>query len=100
MIRTLLEIDCRAWLLGKWFHLFSAFGAKNGGHVVVVHDGFTWQVDEKKAIFVAVASIAVTVKSIVICIFLRIRWQWFHGLAAPRAEDGGQVVAVHHRFLG
>jgi hypothetical protein len=87
-------------LLIKRFHLFSAFGAKDGGQVVIVHDCFTRQVDEEKTVFVAVTGIAVAVKPIVTITFLRVRWQWFHGFAAPRAEDGGQVVTVHHRFLG
>ncbi len=94
------EIDCLAWFLVEWFHLLSAFGAKDGGHVVFVHDRFTRQVDEEKTVFVAVAGIAVAVKTIITFAFLQIRWQLFHGLAAPRAEDGGQVVTVHHRFLG
>jgi hypothetical protein len=93
------EIDRLAGILVKRFHLFSAFGAKDGGQVVFVHDRFTRQIDEEETVFVAVAGIAMTVKPIVGCTFLRIRWQLFHGFAALRAEDGGQVVAVHHRFL-
>jgi hypothetical protein len=87
-------------MLVKRFHLFSAFGAKDGGHVVSVHDRFTRQVDEENTVFVAVAGIAVAVKPLIACTFLWVRWQWFHGLAAPGAEDGGQVVTVHHRLLG
>ena len=93
------EIDCLAWFLVKRFHLFSAFGAKDGGHVVLVHDRLTRQVDEERAVFVAAAGIAMAVEAVATCTFLRIRWQWFHGSAAPRTENGGQVVAIHHRFL-
>mgnify|MGYP003574519675 FL=1 len=93
------EIDCLAWILVKWFHLFSAFGAKDGGHVVFVHDRFTRQIDEEKTVLVAVAGIAVAVKPIIAGTFLGIRWQLLHGFAAPRAEYGGQIVTVHHRFL-
>ena len=64
------EIDCLAWILVKWFHLFSAFGAKDGGHVVFVHDRFTRQIDEEKTVLVAVAGIAVAVKPIIAGTFL------------------------------
>jgi hypothetical protein len=93
-------VDCHAWLLVKRFHFFSAFGAKNGGDVVFVHNCFTRQVNEEHTVFVAVAGFTMTVEPIVARTFLRVRWQWLHGFAAPGAEDGGQVVAVHHRFLG
>jgi hypothetical protein len=98
--KTLSEVNGRAGLLAERFHLFPASGAKDGGHVVFVHDRFTRQVDEKKTIFAVVAGIAVTIKPMVAGTFLRIRRQWFHGFAAPWAEDGGQIVTVHHRFLG
>jgi hypothetical protein len=93
-------VDCHAWLLVKRFHFFSAFGAKNGGDVVFVHNCFTGQVDEEHAAFVGAAGIIMAVKTIVAFTFLRGRRQWFHGPAAPWAEDGGQVVTVHHRLLG
>ncbi|MCB2144864.1 MAG: hypothetical protein KQI81_00210 [Deltaproteobacteria bacterium] len=98
--KTLSEVNGRTGFLAERFHLFPAFGAKDGGHVVFIHDRFTRQINEKKTIFVLVAGIPVTVKAMIAGTFLRIGWQWFHGLAAPGAEDGGQIVAVHHRFLG
>jgi hypothetical protein len=69
---TLSEVNCRIGFLAKRFHLFSAFGAEDGGYIVFVHNRFTRQVDEKKTIIVLVACVAVTVKPIVTDTFLRI----------------------------
>jgi hypothetical protein len=93
-----MEAARRLLSLVKGLHLFSAFGAEDGGQIVVVHDCLLRQVDEKKAAFMIATGLVVTVESMMAGVLLGIRRQLFHGFAAPRAEDRRQVVAIHHHF--
>ena len=86
--------------MGERFHLFIAFGAKDSGHVVCIHDRFARQIDVEDALAMDAAGFVVTIKPLAVFAFLLIRRQLFHGFAASGAEDGGQVVSVHHRLLG
>jgi hypothetical protein len=87
-------------LLTQGTHFLSAFGAKDRGHVIFVHDGFAGQIDEKEVGALVTAGFIVAVESLTIRVFLGTQRQLFHGLTAPGAEDGSQIVPVHDRFLG
>jgi hypothetical protein len=92
-------IDGPIDLLLQWTHLFAAFGAEDGGHIVIVHDGFFREVNEKRIVSISAAAFVVTIKAMGLGRVLGRRRQLFHGLAAPGTEDGGQIVAVHYGFL-
>jgi hypothetical protein len=95
-----LEVDHLACLVVEGLHRFPAFGAKDGGQVVVVHDRLTGQVDEKWSPIQAAAGFAVAVKTMVAGTLIGRGLQLPHGFAASGTKDGGQVVSVHYRFRG
>jgi hypothetical protein len=85
--------------MAQWAHLFTAFGTEDGGHIVIVHDGFFWKIDEKRIFSISAADFVVTIKAMGLWGVFRRRWQLFHGLAASGTEDGCHIVAVHYGLL-
>jgi hypothetical protein len=59
--------------MGERFHLFMAFGAIYGRHVVGIHDRLTRQIDVEDAFAVDAASLVVTIKALAVCAYLLIR---------------------------